>query len=333
MRRTPLLALSLGIVACGSTTADGTELAAAPADAAVLDAAPPNDAAHDGDALPDTAFADVADALADGSDAPSDSPSDADDAAPGETVVWPLSASPAKDADTIRAPYGPRWIGRYDFHAGIDLPAKTGTAVHAVMDGEVIGAGDWDGASVGAGTWALVKHTGNRFTAYLHLSKRSASKGTKLAAGDELGEVGETGATYPHLHFTYFVGLTGTSSDERKSRNPLELLPHGEPEPPVVKTWGAEVVIDVPLQRMKVRRVRLLGAAASAERSLDYYAVVAKGSSARDAHVHFGTWIGAGAAKDGKFPLTLAPDPKDFTPTRVVLEGFDGATLLDASKP
>ncbi len=316
------------MVACESTTADTSEPAASPADASFADTTLPDGDAHDEDALPDSAFADVADALA---DAPSDAAADATE--PGETILWPLSASPAKDADTIRAPYGPRWIGRYDFHAGIDLPAKTGTAVHAVMDGEVIGTGDWDGESVGAGTWALVKHAGNRFTAYLHLSKRSASKGTKLAAGDELGEVGETGATYPHLHLTYFVGLTGTSSDERKSRNPLELLPHGDPEAPVVKTWGAEVVIDVPLQRMKVRTVRLLGAAASAERSLDYYAVVAKGSSARDAHVHFGTWIGAGAAKDGKFPLTLAPDPKDFTPTRVVLEGFDGETLLDASKP
>lgn len=246
----------------------------------------------------------------------------------GEEVLWPISGSALPDADEIRAQYGPRWIGKYDFHAGIDIPAPKGTPARSILAGKVVNVVSWDGAS-SAGNNVLVEHSGARFSAYLHLDSIGVKLNDQLVAGDVVGTVGDTGATYDHLHLTYMVGLPSPKNDERKSKNPLEILPHTAPATPSV-TFAGQVRIDVPVQQMTVRRVTLAGGAES--RTVDYYDVVALGSVARDEHVQFGVYLGAEAAAGGTFPLILGLDPADFSVTRVVLEDFSGDVVLDAAQ-
>jgi murein DD-endopeptidase MepM/ murein hydrolase activator NlpD len=246
----------------------------------------------------------------------------------GEIVLWPISTSPAPDADPIRAQYGPRNIGNYDFHAGIDIAAPKGTPVHSVLAGTVVNVVVWDGSAT-AGNSVLVEHSGARFTAYLHLDSIAVESGELLAAGDLVGTVGDTGATYDHLHLTYMVGLQTPKNDERKSRNPLELLPHTGLPPATVSFGGATLEVLLAVQQMTVERLTLENGSAS--RSVSYYDVVALGSVARDDHVQNGVYLDAGKAVAGTFPLLLAVDPPDFVPTRLVLHDFSGAVVLDAS--
>jgi hypothetical protein len=241
--------------------------------------------------------------------------------------VWPLSASAEDDADVIRYPYGPRWIGRYDFHGGIDLPADDGTPVHAIAAGTVAAVEPWDGAS-SAGNKVLVAHADEKWSAYLHLSAIDVGVGDAVLPGTQVGESGSTGATWDHLHLTTMVGLTSPKVSESKSVNPLRWLPHADPAVPDALFGDVGVVIALESQRMTVQTVTLEGASESV--SVDYADVVALGSTARDEPVQGGIRFAAGSPDAGLFELTLAADT-GFALTSVVLEDFDGGLVLEAS--
>jgi murein DD-endopeptidase MepM/ murein hydrolase activator NlpD len=112
--------------------------------------------------------------------------------APRWTVIplgWPLLA-PVGD------PFGPRGDR---FHAGIDLPAPTGTPVLAAAAGRVTWAGLRDG---GWGELVTIAHVDGVRTMYAHLSTIDVHIGEWIAGGTVIGRVGSTGdATGPHLHF------------------------------------------------------------------------------------------------------------------------------------
>ena len=115
------------------------------------------------------------------------------------TLAWPLSA-PLGD------PFGPRGAR---FHAGIDLPAATGTPVAAAAPGRVVYAGWLPG---GWGYLVAVAHGDGVRTMYAHLSRVDARLGERVHMGTRLGLVGATGdATGPHLHFE--VRLRGAAVD------------------------------------------------------------------------------------------------------------------------
>lgn len=250
---------------------------------------------------------------------------------PTLTLVWPLSASAEPDADSVHSPYGPRWIGSYDFHAGIDLPAAVGRQVRAVMAGTVAQVRTWDGSSTGAGNAILIHHDQGRSTAYLHLHTTRVSTGESVAAGQVIGQVGETGATYPHLHLGYMVDLPANTGDERRSRNPLELLPHHAPEqvPSIEYLDPHSVRLLLPLQAMTVRSISLHGEGSA--RTLDYYDVVALGAVPRDAEVHAGIRIAVDRPSGGLFRLTLEPSPADYEVERVVVVDVHGDTIADST--
>lgn len=91
--------------------------------------------------------------------------------------------------------YGPR---SFRFHAGIDLPAPTGTAVIASGAGKVT----WAAPRGGWGNLVTVDHGHGVRTMYAHLATIDVKVGQWLAGGAVLGHVGSTGdATGPHLHF------------------------------------------------------------------------------------------------------------------------------------
>jgi hypothetical protein len=248
-----------------------------------------------------------------------------------EGPIWPISRSTAADADSVHSQYGPRYIpAGLDFHAGIDIPAPTGTSVHAVLAGTVTQVASWDGTSIGAGNSVTVVHPGNIATSYLHLHTIRVKVGDQLAKGAVVGTVGQTGATYPHLHLGYFVNLPTSNRNESYSRNPLELLPHGEPEGILAGFTEAGVDLSIPIRRMTVQSVELQGEGES--RLADYYAVVARGSTLRKQPVQFGLRFTPGAGSGGRFGLDLAADANAFRADRVIVVGIRGDTLLDASR-
>jgi len=106
-------------------------------------------------------------------------------------------------------------------HQGVDYAAPAGTRVRAVGDGIVDFAG-WQG---GYGNLVVVRHDSRVATLYAHLKAfgRGIRAGARVAQGDTVGLVGQTGwATGPHLHYEFRVAGA--------ARNPLSVpLPAGTP--------------------------------------------------------------------------------------------------------
>jgi murein DD-endopeptidase MepM/ murein hydrolase activator NlpD len=84
------------------------------------------------------------------------------------------------------------------FHAGLDFPARVGTAIQATGDGVVKEAG-WHPAMA---TACKISHGYGYETWYAHMNKMSVRPGEKVKKGQKIGEVGDTGlSTAPHLHY------------------------------------------------------------------------------------------------------------------------------------
>jgi len=102
--------------------------------------------------------------------------------------------------------FGPRGTG---FHAGVDMPAPTGTPVTTAGFGTVSFAGF---SPSGWGNLVVVRHRFGLNTLYAHLSQIDVRTGEAVALGEQIGRVGATGhATGPHLHFE--VLLRGANVD------------------------------------------------------------------------------------------------------------------------
>ena len=83
-------------------------------------------------------------------------------------------------------------------HRGIDYAAPGGTRVRSVGDGVV----EFAGYQGGYGNMIVLKHGGQYSTAYAHLSRIAPGvrRGARVAQGDTLGTVGQTGwATGPQI--------------------------------------------------------------------------------------------------------------------------------------
>lgn len=74
--------------------------------------------------------------------------------------------------------------------------------VFSVLDGEITQA-EYD--SIYKGNFVRIKHPNGYESVYLHLSEIGTSKGSKVAAGEEIGISGNSGGASeaPHLHFGY----------------------------------------------------------------------------------------------------------------------------------
>jgi murein DD-endopeptidase MepM/ murein hydrolase activator NlpD len=84
-------------------------------------------------------------------------------------------------------------------HAGIDFTAPKGTPVQSTGAGTVISAGN---KGNGYGLCVIVDHGYGYQTLYAHLSKVLVKPGQKLQRGQQIGRVGNTGAsTAPHCHY------------------------------------------------------------------------------------------------------------------------------------
>ena len=84
------------------------------------------------------------------------------------------------------------------FHAGIDIPAESGTAITAAAGGTVTETG-YDTA---LGNYLILDHGNGMETVYGQCLSLSVETGDTVEAGEEIAAVGSTGlSTGPHLHF------------------------------------------------------------------------------------------------------------------------------------
>lgn len=107
--------------------------------------------------------------------------------------------------------YGPRmspYAGRIKMHEGLDIGASTGTPIVAPADGIVT----FSGPKPGFGNFVQIDHGYGVETIFGHASTLSVKKGQRVARGDKIATVGNTGySTGPHVH--YEVRVNGTPVD------------------------------------------------------------------------------------------------------------------------
>ena len=152
-------------------------------------------------------------------------------------VLAPSPASTSPPAPPVAAPATPASggvfpiRGAHDYgtnvnrfgggrdHKGQDVFAKCGTPVVAALAGEITIA-KWHDA---AGNYAVVTATDGTSQAYMHLQKPAeVRKGEVVAAGQQIGLVGDTGrASGCHLHFEFW-----TAPGWYQGGEPIDPLPH-----------------------------------------------------------------------------------------------------------
>ena len=85
------------------------------------------------------------------------------------------------------------------YHEGLDFPKKTGQAVLATADGQVVYAGS---RLSSYGKVIIIEHDGQWASLYAHLSKILVQNGHFVQKKQKIGEVGNTGRSFgSHLHF------------------------------------------------------------------------------------------------------------------------------------
>jgi murein DD-endopeptidase MepM/ murein hydrolase activator NlpD len=87
-------------------------------------------------------------------------------------------------------------------HWGVDLVAPENTPVKAVGDGTVVFAG----FTSGGGHTVMVQHERNRVSVYMHNSRTLVASGDRVAQGEPIAIIGNTGdhSSGPHLHFEWW---------------------------------------------------------------------------------------------------------------------------------
>lgn len=127
----------------------------------------------------------------------------------GGEFIWPL-----RGYTSISSGFGWRTLNGYsDYHRGIDIPAPSGTPIHASNGGTVVtatGHGSY-------GNYVVINHGGGKSTLYAHMSAIGCSVGQVVNQGDVIGYVGTTGYSFGnHLHIE--VRING------EANNPLNYL-------------------------------------------------------------------------------------------------------------
>jgi murein DD-endopeptidase MepM/ murein hydrolase activator NlpD len=118
--------------------------------------------------------------------------------------VWPVEGY-------VSSTYGRRRSG---WHRGIDIKAGQGAVIFAAAAGVVVASG----TEPRYGRVVKIEHDDGYVTVYAHNEENLVQRGMRVAAGDPIGTIGQTGrATAHHLHFE--IRRNGSVY------NPLYLLP------------------------------------------------------------------------------------------------------------
>ncbi|MCL6711755.1 peptidoglycan DD-metalloendopeptidase family protein [Pseudoxanthomonas sp. z9] len=114
----------------------------------------------------------------------------------------PPQAAPVNSGFNWRWPADGHVIGRFiagdATKQGIDIAGSGGQAVRAAADGVVVYSG---AGLVGYGELIIVKHSEAWLSAYGHNRKRLVNEGQNVKAGQQIAEMGSSGAAREMLHF------------------------------------------------------------------------------------------------------------------------------------
>lgn len=140
---------------------------------------------------------------------------------PVTTPSKPPAQPPAPPPD---AAFDWRWpadgtiVGRFaagdPTRQGVDIAGKNGSPVRASADGVVVYSG---AGLVGYGELIIVKHSEQWLSAYGHNRARLVNEGQRVKAGEQIAEMGRSGASRDMLHFE--IRYNG------KPQDPLLALP------------------------------------------------------------------------------------------------------------
>ncbi len=97
---------------------------------------------------------------------------------------------------------------------GVEIAGHSGDPVRAAADGVVVYSGN---GLVGYGELVIIKHSDSFLSAYGHNSKRLVKEGQRVGAGQQIAEMGSTGAPRDELQFQ--IRRNGNPVD------PLQYLP------------------------------------------------------------------------------------------------------------
>jgi len=89
------------------------------------------------------------------------------------------------------------------FHTGLDFCGGIGTEIYAPASGTVV----FTGPLTVRGNATMIDHGWGVYSGYMHQSEIKVAVGEKVASGQLIGLIGNTGrVTGPHLHFEVWVG-------------------------------------------------------------------------------------------------------------------------------
>ncbi|HVJ37170.1 MAG TPA: peptidoglycan DD-metalloendopeptidase family protein [Stenotrophomonas sp.] len=127
---------------------------------------------------------------------------------PVTTGTSPTTAPPASTPTPVASGFNWRWpadgvvVGNFvageATKQGIDIGGSNGQAVKAAADGVVVYSG---AGLVGYGELIIIKHNEQWLSAYGHNRKRLVNEGQAVKAGQQIAEMGRSGATRDMLHF------------------------------------------------------------------------------------------------------------------------------------
>ena len=129
-------------------------------------------------------------------------------ASAGNSVAVRPPAQPASTAAPASSGIGWNWpadgvlVGRFvageTTKQGVDIAGSSGQVVRAAGPGVVVYSG---AGLVGYGELIIIKHNEQWLSAYGHNRKRLVNEGQSVKAGEQIAEMGRTGAARDMLHF------------------------------------------------------------------------------------------------------------------------------------
>ena len=124
------------------------------------------------------------------------------------TATRPATSTPAATPAPVSSGISWRWpadgaiVGRYvagdATKQGVDIAGTSGQPVKATANGVVVYSG---AGLVGYGELIIIKHSDQWLSAYGHNRKRLVNEGQSVKAGEQIAEMGRTGANRDMVHF------------------------------------------------------------------------------------------------------------------------------------
>lgn len=140
---------------------------------------------------------------------------------PAATAATPATPLPLTDPERWLWPAEGRLLSRFQAddpaRKGIRIGGDEGQPVVATAAGEVVYSGS---GLIGFGELIIVKHSDRMLSAYAHNRRRLVVEGQRVAAGEQLAEMGRNDRNQPMLHFE--IRVNGAPQD------PLQYLPGRE---------------------------------------------------------------------------------------------------------